>query len=172
MQILVVDDSAIYRQLLTNHLQDWNFPFTVAKDGSEAWDILQRPDCPKLVLLDWVMPGIDGIDLCRRIRAATEKPYSYVILLTGKDDKKDLVEAMEAGADDYLVKPFDERELKARLLVGKRMIGLHEELVSARDSMRYAATHDALTGLLNQNGPGAPGGRSASSWQMSTTSRE
>jgi two-component system cell cycle response regulator len=135
---------------LTTYLQDWGFPFAVAKDGSEAWAILQRPDCPKLVLLDWVMPGIDGIDLCRRIRGGTDTPYSYVILLTGKDSKKDLLEAMQAGADDYLVKPFDERELKARLLVGKRIIGLHEELVSARDSMRYAATHDSLTGLLNR----------------------
>jgi two-component system, cell cycle response regulator len=151
MQVLVVEDSAVYRQILTTHLKDWCLPFTIAKDGSEAWTLLQRPDCPKLVLLDWVLPDIDGVELCRRIRSAgTGNSYSYVILLTGKDDKKDMLEAMQAGADDYLVKPFDQLELKARLLVGKRIVGLHEELVSARESMRYAATHDSLTGLMNR----------------------
>ena len=151
MQILVVEDSPVYRHLLASYLQEWGFPFTIAKDGPEAWTLLQRPDCPRLVLLDWVLPDIDGVELCRRIRlAGAGKSYSYVILLTGKDSKKDMLEAMQAGADDYLVKPFDQLELKARLLVGKRIISLHEELVSARESMRYAATHDSLTGLLNR----------------------
>jgi len=151
MQILVVEDSVVYRQILASHLKDWGLPFTIAKDGSEAWTLLQRPDCPRLVLLDWVLPDIDGVELCRRIRlASTGNSYSYVILLTGKDDKKDMLEAMQAGADDYLVKPFDQLELKARLLVGKRIVSLHEELVSARESMRYAATHDSLTGLMNR----------------------
>jgi two-component system, cell cycle response regulator len=151
MQILVVEDSPVYRQLLTSHLQEWGFPFTIAKDGSEAWTLLQRPDCPKLVLLDWVLPDIDGVELCRRIRlAGSGGSYSYVILLTGKDGKKDMLEAMQAGADDYLSKPFDQLELKARLLVGKRILDLHEDLVSARESMRYAATHDSLTGVMNR----------------------
>ena len=153
MQVLVAEDSAVYRQILASHLKEWGFPFTIADDGSEAWTLLQRPDCARLVLLDWVLPGIDGVELCRRIRqgdSGGSYSYSYVILLTGKDAKADLLEAMQAGADDYLVKPFDRLELKARLLVGKRIIGLHEELVSARESMRYAATHDFLTGLLNR----------------------
>lgn len=151
MQILVVEDSPVYRQLLTSHLQDWGLPFTIAKGGAEAWAILQRPDCPKLVLLDWVLPDIDGVELCRRIRETNAaNSYSYVILLTGKDGKKDMLEAMQAGADDYLVKPFDQLELKARLLVGQRIIKLNEELVAARESMRYAATRDSLTGLLNR----------------------
>src|ERR1035437_4620157 len=139
MQILVVEDSPVYRQLLTSCLQEWGFRFTIAKDGSEVWALLQRPDCPKLVLLDWVLPDIDGVELCRRIRLAggAGSSYSYIILLTGKDGKKDKLEAMQAGADDYLVKPFDQLELKARLLVGKRIVGLNEELVSARESMRY-----------------------------------
>ena len=151
MQILVVDDSPVYRQLLTSHLQEWSFPLTIAENGTKAWTLLQRPDCPKLVLLDWVLPDIDGVELCRRIRrAGMGNSYSYIILLTGKDGKKDMLEAMQAGADDYLVKPFDQLELKARLLVGKRIVGLHEELVSVRESMRYAATHDSLTGLMNR----------------------
>jgi len=137
MQILVVEDSPVYRQLLSSHLQEWGFPFTIAKDGSEAWTLLQRPDCPKLVLLDWVLPDIDGIELCRRIRlTGSRNSYSYIILLTGKDGKKDMLEAMQAGADDYLVKPFDQLELKARLLVGKRIVGLHGELVSAESNIR------------------------------------
>ena len=139
MQILVVEDSPVYRQLLASHLQEWSFPFTIAKNGTEAWTLLQRSDCPRLILLDWVLPDIDGIELCRRIRlAGSGNSYSYIILLTGKDGKKNMLEAMQAGADDYLVKPFDQLELKARLLVGKRIIGLNEELVSARESMRYA----------------------------------
>jgi diguanylate cyclase (GGDEF)-like protein len=151
MQILVVEDSPVYRQLLSSHLEEWGFPFTIAKDGSEAWTLLQRADCPKLVVLDWVLPDIDGLELCRRIRlAGSGNSYSYIILLTGKDAKKDMLEAMQAGADDYLAKPFDHLELKARLLVGKRIVDLHEELVSARESMRHAATHDCLTGLLNR----------------------
>jgi DNA-binding response OmpR family regulator len=137
MQILVAEDSPVYRHILIAHLREWGFPYTIAKDGNEAWALLQRADCPKLLLLDWVLPDIDGVELCRRIRLAEAgKSYSYVILLTGKDAKKDLLEAMEAGVDDYLVKPFDQLELKARLLVGKRIVELHEELVSAKESMR------------------------------------
>lgn len=150
-QVLVAEDSAVYRHLLSSHLQEWGLPFIVAKDGSEAWRFLQRTDCPKLVLLDWVLPGIDGVELCRRIRQAdAENSYSYVILLTGKTAKTDLLEAMDAGADDYLVKPFDQMELKARLMVGKRIIALHEQLVAAKDSLCYSATHDSLTGALNR----------------------
>ena len=151
MEILVVEDSPVYRQLVTSYLQEWDFAFKVAKNGTEAWTLLQRPDCPKLVLLDWVLPDIDGVELCRRIRlAGAGGSYSYVILLTGKDAQKDMLEAMQAGADDYLAKPFDQLELKARLLVGKRIISLNEELVSAREAMRHAATHDSLTGLMNR----------------------
>lgn len=150
-QVLVAEDSAIYRRLLSTRLEEWGFPFVMAKDGSEAWRFLQRPDCPKLVLLDWVLPDIDGVELCRRIRLAdSDESYSYVILLTAKGAQADLLQAMQAGADDYLVKPFDQLELKARLLVGKRIIGLHAQLVAAKDSMQYAATHDSLTGVLNR----------------------
>jgi len=150
MQILVAEDSPVYRQVLSSHLQEWGFPVTIAKDGSEAWTLLQRADCPRLILLDWVLPEIDGVELCRRIRRASEHSYSYVILLTGKGAKKDLLEAMQAGADDYLVKPFDQLELKARLLVGKRILEMHQELVVAKESMRHAATHDSLTGITNR----------------------
>ena len=151
MQALVVDDSAVYRKLIGDHLRGWGFGVTLAETGSEAWRILELPDAPKLVLLDWVLPDLDGIELCKRIRqAGLSGPYVYVILLTSKEGRQNMLEAMQAGADDYLVKPFNEMEMKARLLVGKRILDLQEELVSARESMRHAATHDSLTGLLNR----------------------
>jgi len=151
MQALVVDDSAVFRKLIGDHLRSWGFGVILAETGSEAWQILQQPDSPKLVLLDWVLPDFDGIELCRRIRqAGASGSYVYVILLTSNEGRQNMLEGMQAGADDYLVKPFDELELKARLLVGKRILDLQEELVSARESMRHAATHDSLTGLMNR----------------------
>ena len=140
MQVLVVEDSPVYRQLLSSNLQEWGFPFLMATGGSEAWAILQRPDCPKLILLDWVLPDIDGVELCRRIRHADSgSSYTYVILLTGKDSKADLLAGMAAGADDYLVKPFDQLELEARLLVGKPSSSCTMNCVG-KGIMRYAAT--------------------------------
>ena len=151
MQALVVDDSAVYRKLIGDHLRSWGFGVTLAESGSEGWRILEQPNAPKLVLLDWVLPDLDGIELCQRIRqAGSSSPYTYIILLTSKEGRQNMLQAMQAGADDYLVKPFDELELKARLLVGKRILDLQEELVSARESMRHAATHDSLTGLTNR----------------------
>src|SRR3984893_10476969 len=143
MQALVVDDSAVYRKLIGDHLRSWGFGVILAADGAEAKRILDQPDTPKLVVLDRVLPDIDGTELCKRIReAGSSDTYTYVILLTGKDGRQNMLDAMQAGADDYLVKPFDELQLKARLLVGKRILDLHQQLVSSRESMRYAATHD------------------------------
>lgn len=151
MKVLIVDDSPVYRKLIHDHLQGWGFVSTEVESGSEAWKVLQQPGSPKLVLLDWVLPDLDGIELCQRIRnASASRPYVYIILLTGKEGKANMLKAMQAGVDDYLVKPFDDSELRARLLVGKRILDLQQELISARESMRYAATHDSLTGLLNR----------------------
>lgn len=151
MQVLLVDDSAVYRKLIGDHLRSWDFHVTLAETGSEAWRVLEQPEAPKLVLLDWVLPDLDGIELCQRIRTAGQAShYVYVILLTSKEGRQNMLDAMQAGADDYLMKPFDESELRARLLVGKRILDLQEELVTARESMRHAATHDSLTGLLNR----------------------
>jgi two-component system, cell cycle response regulator len=151
MKILLAEDSAIYRHLISTHLKEWGFDLVVAKDGEEAWACLQGDDPPSLVLLDWVLPKMEGIELCRKIRnAGAQGNYTYVVLLTAKDKKHDLLEGMEAGADDYLVKPFDPAELKAQLLVGKRILDLQTELVEKRESLRTAATYDHLTGLLNR----------------------
>lgn len=151
MQVLLVDDSAVYRKLIGDHLCSWGFGVTLAETGAEAWRVLEQPEAPKLVLLDWVLPDVEGIELCRSIRTAgSSGQYVYIILLTGKEGRQNMLDALQAGADDYLRKPFDESELKARLLTGKRILDLQEELVAARESMRHAATHDSLTGLLNR----------------------
>lgn len=149
LRVLVVDDSPVYRHLIKSQLEEWGYQVSVAHDGTEAWNILQRADSPKMAILDWVLPGLNGVDLCRKIRGRVHS-YVYTVLLTGKDRKEDWHEAMSAGADDYLSKPFDSLELKARLKVGKRILDLQEALVNTRESMRYAATHDALTGLRNR----------------------
>ena len=130
MKILLAEDSAVYRHLITGHLKEWGFTFVIAKDGAEAWNLLQKPEAATMVLLDWVLPELDGLELCRKIRQA-EVPggYTYTILLTAKDGKNDLLEGMEAGADDYLVKPFEPLELRARLLAGERILNLQRELV-------------------------------------------
>ena len=152
MHVLVAEDSPVYRMLLSTHLQEWGFRQTIVNDGLEAWRVLQGATSPRLLLLDWVLPGMDGVELCRRVRsqAGEGRPYSYIVLLTGKDGKQDMLEAMQAGADDYLVTPFDEWELRARLMVGKRILELNQELVEARELMRHAATHDSLTGVMNR----------------------
>ena len=122
----------------------------MVKDGTEAWERLQQSDPPDLLILDWMMPGIDGIELCRRIRQRNQDPYQYILLVTGKDGKQDVVKGLEAGADDYLTKPFDLGELKARVWTGKRILSLQRELIQAREDLRFQATHDALTGLRSR----------------------
>jgi diguanylate cyclase (GGDEF)-like protein len=149
--ILIAEDSAIYRHLIEGHLKEWGFDFLCARDGKEAWKLLMKPDAPRLVLLDWVLPEIDGIDLCRRLRERSgDEPYTYTILLTSKNRKHEMLEAMDAGVDDFLAKPFDPLELKARLLVGKRIVELQQRLVSANNALHFAASHDFLTGAWNR----------------------
>jgi len=141
----------VYQHLIGGYLTEWGFDFELARDGAQAWKMLREPNAPMLALLDWVLPGIDGIEVCRNVRErGTTERYVYTILLTGKTDKNDLVRAMEAGADDYLVKPFDPPELRARLLAGKRILDLHDELALAQESLRFAAMHDFLTRLWNR----------------------
>ncbi len=149
--ILLAEDSAIYRRLVETHLKDWGFGLVCVNDGKEAWKILSRADSPRLALLDWVLPEVDGIELCRRLRGRPEDaPYTYTILLTAKSRKQEMLEAMNAGADDFLAKPFDPPELKVRLMAGKRIVELQQKLVSANDALHFAASHDFLTGAWNR----------------------
>jgi diguanylate cyclase (GGDEF)-like protein len=149
--ILLAEDSPVYRQLIASHLREWGFDFTCAKDGKAAWKLLTQEDAPRLALLDWVLPEIDGVELCRRLRSRpADDPYTYTILLTAKNRKQEMLEAMDAGTDDFLVKPFDPLELKARLLVGQRIVELQQRLVSANCALQFVASHDFLTGAWNR----------------------
>jgi len=147
---LIADDDAMSRKILQSWLEDWGYEVTVAENGAIAWDILQHENSPELIVLDWVMPKIDGIELCRRIRERQRGPYQYILLVTANDQKQEVVKGLEAGADDYLTKPLDRNELQARLSVGKRILTLQQDLIQAREDLRFRATHDALTGILNR----------------------
>jgi two-component system cell cycle response regulator len=148
---VLAEDSPIYRRLIERHLTEWGVQFVSAQDGKEAWKLLAKPDAPRLALLDWVLPEIDGIEICRRLRSrSADIPYTYTIVLTAKGQKQEMLEAMEAGADDFIAKPFDVPELKARILVGKRIVELQQKLVSANNALQFAACHDFLTGIWNR----------------------
>src|SRR5580692_2817779 len=151
MIILLAEDSAFYRRMIAKHLREWEFDFVDVRDGKEAWKVLVQQDGPKLALLDWVLPEIEGIEICRRLRSRPEgAPYTYTVLLTAKSQKQEMLEAMDAGADDFLAKPFDPAELKARLLAGKRIVELQQKLVSANNALHFSASHDFLTGAWNR----------------------
>jgi diguanylate cyclase (GGDEF)-like protein len=150
MRVLAAEDNPVFQSVLRSMLTKWGYEAVVAHDGNEAWGILQSEDAPRLAILDWMMPGMDGVEVCRRVRAAGREPYQYILLLTARTESQDLVDGMDAGADDYLTKPFIAQELRARLRAGRRILDLQEELVLAREALREQATHDGLTGLLNR----------------------
>lgn len=149
-RILIADDDAVSRKILRSWLENWGYEVTTAEDGAAAWKILQQERPPELLILDWVMPIIDGMELCRRIRDRPQGTYPYILLATSRNEKQDVVKGLNAGADDYLTKPLDRNELQARLKVGKRILTLQRGLIQAREELRFQATHDALTGILNR----------------------
>lgn len=150
MRILVAEDEITFRHMLKTFLTKWGYQVVVVSDGLEAWKILQEEDRPRLAILDWMMPNMDGVEICRAIRERKSGPYLYLLLLTSRDQKQDVVEGIEAGADDYLIKPFDPRELRARIHAGERIIELEDRLIRAQEALRELAVHDPLTGLLNR----------------------
>jgi two-component system, cell cycle response regulator len=150
MKILIAEDERLSRMMLEKSLQKAGYEVTTVNNGALALAALQGDDPPRLGLLDWVMPEKDGVEVCREIRLRRDKAYTYLILLSSKESKKEIVEGLEAGADDYLTKPYDEEELKARLRAGERILELEDHLVEARETMRFQATHDALTSLWNR----------------------
>lgn len=143
MRILIAEDEPISRQLLQSSLLDWGYEVVVARDGQEALTILEQTDRPSLAVLDWMMPGADGPEICRWLRSCELDSYVYVILLTARNQEGDLVQGLESGADDYMVKPFNPEELKYRLRIGQRIIEQEQKI------MRMASTDD-LTGLLTR----------------------
>jgi two-component system, cell cycle response regulator len=150
-RVLAAEDNPVFQSMLRTLLTRWGYRAQIARDGREAWDILQKPDAPQMLILDWMMPGMDGVELCRRVRAAAREPYTYILLLTARSESQDLVDGIEAGADDYLTKPFNSHELRARLRAGIRILELQRQLVLTREALREQATHDGLTGLLNRS---------------------
>jgi two-component system cell cycle response regulator len=150
MKVLVADDAPVSRRLLEIALTHEGYEVVLATDGAEALRILEQEDYPRLVILDWMMPKADGVEICRTIRKQAREPYVYFILLSAKGERSEIIEGLQAGADDYMIKPFDLSELKARVRSGRRILELEEQLVSAREQLRLQATHDSLTGLLNR----------------------
>jgi two-component system cell cycle response regulator len=150
VRILIADDDAISRRMMGMMLQKMGYEVDCAENGQDALERLLDQDGPRMALLDWMMPEIDGPEVCRRLRAANDRQYVYVILLTSKDTRESLVEGLDSGADEYLTKPCNSQELKARLRTGERILQLEDKLVSAREEMRFKATHDTLTTLWNR----------------------
>jgi len=151
VQVLIAEDDPISRRVLETMLKRWGYETVVACNGSEAWDRLAGAGAPGLAILDWMMPGMSGLNVCRLIRQANRKDYLYIILLTAKGRQEDVIEGMNAGADDYITKPFDSGELRVRLRAAQRILDLQSELISTREALREQATHDFLTGLWNRS---------------------
>jgi diguanylate cyclase (GGDEF)-like protein len=156
MRAVIADDDRVTTTLLTHALARFGLDVAVAHDGVAAWDLLANGPAPALAILDWTMPGLDGIELCRRIRASS-LAGTYVVLLTGRDSRADLVAGLDAGADDYMVKPIDAEELRARVQVGIRVAALQarlaervNELRIARDDFARLVSIDALTDLYSR----------------------
>jgi diguanylate cyclase (GGDEF)-like protein len=150
LRILIAEDSGPSRLILERTLAKWGYQVISCRDGASAWTELQKEDAPRMAILDWMMPGYSGPEICRMLRQRSQEPYTYVLLLTSRTQKEDLVEGMESGADDYLTKPFDQSELEVRIGAGMRLLRLQNELVNARERLRDLAMRDSLTGVWNR----------------------
>lgn len=150
MQVLIADDDSVSRRVLANTLEKWHYEVVQARDGAEAWHLLGQDNAPQLAILDWMMPGMTGPEVCGAVRERSKEPYTYILLLTARTDKRDLISGMESGADDYITKPCNTQELEVRLRAGRRILDLQAALVAAREKLREQATHDALTSLQNR----------------------
>jgi phosphoserine phosphatase RsbU/P len=149
MKTLIADDDPISRRLLESSLEKWGYTVSIAPEGQAAWSALQAPNAPQLLVLDWLMPGLDGIEICKRARATQHLRSAYIILLTSRNDTADIIQGLESGADDYITKPFDAGELRARVQVGRRVVELQTELAKRVRSLEEALAHvKQLHGLL------------------------
>ncbi len=135
MRILIAEDDRISKRLLERKLASWGYEVVSCANGAEAWQALHRDDAPSLAILNWMMPGMDGVEVCREIRKQKHPGYTYIILLTARDRKRDIVEGIEAGADDYVTKPFNPHELKVRIRAGRRILEMQAELMQ-REKLR------------------------------------
>lgn len=147
MKILIAEDDVVSRRMLQVYLVQWGYEVVLATDGAEAWRVLQGSDAPKLAILDWMMPVMDGIEICRRVRQIPSATPTYLILLTARGGNEDIVQGFHAGTDDYVTKPFNREELRARVLVGERVVGLQATLAG-----RVRELEGALAGVKQLQG--------------------
>jgi two-component system, cell cycle response regulator len=150
VKVLIAEDDVVSRRLLEAMLTRWGYEVAVTRNGVEAWEVLEGPNTPSMAILDWMMPEMDGVEVCRKVRQRGQEPYIYLLLLTTKGRKENIIEGLDAGADDYLTKPCDPPELQVRLRTGKRIVTLQAELIDAREALRVQAMHDALTGVWSR----------------------
>jgi len=150
MHILIAEDDFTSRTMLSAVLQKAGHDVVATVDGEDAWKILEQEDSPKLLILDLIMPKMDGIEVIKKVRASQKKFPPYIIMLTSKGEKSDIIKGLDAGADDYLTKPFDVGELRARIEVGRRLLEMQKELIESKELLAHQATHDPMTDLLNR----------------------
>ena len=150
MKVLIAEDDITSRIILDSVLKKWGFTPVLVCDGKEAWNVMQSKDAPKLAILDWQMPELNGIEVCQRIREVDTSDPPYLIVLTSKDEKKDIVKALDAGANDFISKPYDNEELRARINVGQRMVKLQSALGDVYQALKHEAMHDPLTNIFNR----------------------
>ena len=149
MKVLIAEDDYISRGIIEATLVKWGYDVIVARDGMEAWQVLQSNEPPPLAILDWMMPGMDGVEVCRKVRQTPNRTPPYLILLTAKSHREDLVAGLQAGADDYVIKPFNREELRARVQVGVRLVTLQQRLANhVRELEEAFSRMRLLQGLL------------------------
>lgn len=149
MKVLIAEDDPVSRKILEKNIKDWGYEVIIANNGQDAWQAIQK-EAIRMAILDWMMPKIDGLELCQKVRHQKNDAYTYIILLTSRDRQEDIVEGLSSGADDYIVKPFNTLELKARLQTGRRIIDLQNQLLQSKKQLEELATQDSLTKLWNR----------------------
>ena len=150
MKLLLVDDDPVSLRRLSAILGKEGYIIDAVENGQEAWEEIISDNPPDIAVLDWMMPGYNGVELCRMVRKRKRQKYLYIIFLTSKDTAEDIVEGLDAGADDYIKKPFNPQELKVRIRVGKRILELQSEVLTATEMLRHRALYDSLTGVMNR----------------------
>jgi DNA-binding response OmpR family regulator len=149
MHVLIAEDDRVTGEILARTLRKWNYETTLVADGARAWELLRDAVQPTLAILDWMMPEMDGPDVCRRVRAERPEANMYLVLVTAREGRSDVVAGLDAGADDYVIKPFDPEELRARIAVGARVLGLQQKLAERVEELRTALSNvKQLRGLL------------------------
>jgi len=141
VKLLVAEDEYTTRLTVQVILEQWGYRVDSVEDGAAAWKVLQKPDGPQIAILDWEMPGIDGVELCHKVKMLDRDTPVYVIMLTGRDAQNDILHGFDAGADDYITKPFDENELRARVRVAERLVSIQEELAISNNELRAVLNH-------------------------------